>query len=271
MFRSTTAIRLEPPVVARPRGLGVERARPRRSRRCASSSARSSIARLGPGEPRRGRSRPSGIGGVALQLPGVEQLQRAGPALGLGPEHRALRSCAMTSAACERRGRRLVPLVARARRRRAPPPAACVSTVSTPKPTGSACCTRDGAEAAGGLAGDVLEVRRVAPDHGAERHEAGVAPGAARPPRPRPAARRRPAPTRRRPRRAAMPASRQQASAPSSSRRGDQLVVAADEDRHAARRREGDRRNRARSVGEEVAELVALDLRDSRGSPGWGR
>jgi hypothetical protein len=52
----------------------------------------------------------------------------------------------------------------------APPPArsmacASVSTVSSPKP-------------AGGFAGHVLEMGRLAPDHRAERHQAGVAPRA---------------------------------------------------------------------------------------------
>ena len=53
-----------------------------------------------------------------------------------------------------------------------------VSTVSTPNPTGSACAHRHRVEAARRLAGHVVEVRRVAPDDRAERHEAGVAPGA---------------------------------------------------------------------------------------------
>ena len=79
--------------------------------------------RLGTGEPRRaaGDARHRRI---ALQLPGVEQLQRPGPALGLNPEHRRARSCATTSAACERRRRRLVPLVSRAPAGPRPPPAA---------------------------------------------------------------------------------------------------------------------------------------------------
>ena len=55
-----------------------------------------------------------------------------------------------------------------------------VSTVSTPKPTGRACCTATAFRPARRLARHVLEVRRVAPDHGAERHEAGVALGAGR-------------------------------------------------------------------------------------------
>ena len=126
------------PVLARPRGFGIERAD-------VGDHARGQLlgpiedARLGAGEPGQA-GRHAGHRRRALHLPGVEHLQRAGPALGLGPKHRWARSCAMTSAAWSAAAAASCPLLP------ALPPArstACcmVSTVSTPNPTGSACRT----------------------------------------------------------------------------------------------------------------------------------
>ena len=91
----------------------------------------------------------------------------------------------------------------------------------------------DLAQAARRLAGHVLEVRRLAADHGAERDEAGVALRWPRRPRRRRGSSNAPGTHTTSTSSSPMPASAQQASAPVEEPGGDQLVVAADQDRHA--------------------------------------
>ena len=126
------------------------------------------------------RRRRSTVGRrVAGDLQRVEQLQRPGA--------RRVSARSITRPAPGESGR---PSAAPPRRLRAPccppaPPAratACsiVSQVSRPKPTGTSASVAARAERRGGLAGDVLEVRRLAANHDAQRHDRGVPPAVRR-------------------------------------------------------------------------------------------
>ena len=144
----------------------------------ASASARSRMRGSGPVS----RARPVATSWDrrrSLQLPGVEDLQRPGPALGLNPEHGASAVVPSTSAVSNAAAAASCPLFP------ALPPArsiACcmVSTVSTPKPTGSRVMHCHRIEAPGCFTGHVLEVRSLPPYHCPEGYQAGIAPGLGR-------------------------------------------------------------------------------------------
>ena len=175
-------------------------------------------ARLGAGEPGEA-GRDLRHRRLALQLPGIEELERAGPALGLSPEHRWPGAARAASAAPERGGGRLVALVAR---RPAGAVRRLLHRVHREQPEADRarqCCSATSVEPARGLAGHVVEMRRLAPDHRAERHEAGVAAGLGRRRRPRTGSSNAPGhPDHIDASPRDTPASAQQASAPSSSR-----------------------------------------------------